>query len=90
MALTRARDRLYVAGFEGGNAPPPDCWYNLIRDGLADRLQEATTADGRIVWRHRERADGQARAVTAKARGLATAAAPAAGLGQSSRRRASR
>ena len=34
VALTRARDRLYVAGFEGRNPPPPDCWYNLIRDGL--------------------------------------------------------
>ena len=35
VALTRARDRLYVAGFEGSNAPPADCWYNLIREGLA-------------------------------------------------------
>jgi len=31
VALTRARDRLYVTGFEGINPPPPDCWYNLIR-----------------------------------------------------------
>jgi ATP-dependent helicase/nuclease subunit A len=34
VALTRARDRLYVAGFEGRHAPPADCWYNLVRDGL--------------------------------------------------------
>ncbi len=51
VALTRARDRLYVAGFEGRNAPPPDCWYNLIRDGLADHLREAPTKDGRVVRR---------------------------------------
>ena len=51
VALTRARDRLYVAGFEGSNAPPADCWYNLIRNGLGDSLQEVTTADGGIVWR---------------------------------------
>jgi ATP-dependent helicase/nuclease subunit A len=51
VALTRARDRLYVAGFEGPKPPPPDCWYNLIRDGLGDRLEEATAADGGIVWR---------------------------------------
>ena len=51
VALTRARDRLYVAGFEGSTAPPPDCWYSLIRAGLRDRLEEVTAADGRTVWR---------------------------------------
>jgi ATP-dependent helicase/nuclease subunit A len=53
VALTRARDRLYVAGFEGAQAPPPDCWYNLIKAGLAGRLEEVTDADGRIVWQMR-------------------------------------
>ena len=53
VALTRARDRLYVAGFEGRNPPPADCWYNLIRQGLADRLAESTTADGRRSGRSR-------------------------------------
>ncbi len=51
VALTRARDRLYVAGFENGTAPPADCWYNLIRQGLADTLKETKTADGTTVWR---------------------------------------
>ena len=51
VALTRARDRLYVAGFEGRNAPPPDCWYSLIGDGLANDLQEVPTQDGRVVHR---------------------------------------
>jgi ATP-dependent helicase/nuclease subunit A len=51
VALTRARDRLYVAGFENGTAPPADCWYNLIRDGLAGALVEAKAADGSTVWR---------------------------------------
>ena len=53
VALTRARDRLYVAGFEGAQAPPPDCWYNLIKAGLAGRLEEVTDADGRTVWQMR-------------------------------------
>jgi ATP-dependent helicase/nuclease subunit A len=53
VALTRARDRLYVAGFEGVRPPPADCWYNLIKDGLAGRLEEAAAADGRAVWRLR-------------------------------------
>ena len=51
VALTRARDRLYVAGFEGLRAPPDNCWYNIIRNGLEGHLQEAKTADGRVVWR---------------------------------------
>jgi ATP-dependent helicase/nuclease subunit A len=51
VALTRARDRLYIAGFEGFRGLPQDCWYNIVRDGLADRLEEITTADGRVVWR---------------------------------------
>jgi ATP-dependent helicase/nuclease subunit A len=51
VALTRARDRLYVAGFEGVRPPPADCWYNLMRDGLAEKLEEVAVADGRSVWR---------------------------------------
>jgi ATP-dependent helicase/nuclease subunit A len=51
VALTRARDRLYVAGFEGAQRPSGNCWYNLIREGLAGLLEEATDAEGRAVWR---------------------------------------
>jgi ATP-dependent helicase/nuclease subunit A len=51
VALTRARDRLYVAGFEGAQKLPNDCWYNLIKHGLAGRLEEVTNGDGRTVWR---------------------------------------
>jgi ATP-dependent helicase/nuclease subunit A len=53
VALTRARDRLYVAGFEGAHRPPPDCWYNLIKEGLAGRLDEVKGPDGHTVWRLR-------------------------------------
>src|SRR5690606_28816764 len=35
VALTRAEDALFVAGWRGRNAPPADCWYNLIARGLA-------------------------------------------------------
>jgi ATP-dependent helicase/nuclease subunit A len=49
VALTRARDRLYVAGFEGAQGAQAGCWYNLITEGLAGRLQEVTDADGRTV-----------------------------------------
>jgi ATP-dependent helicase/nuclease subunit A len=50
VALTRARDRLYVAGFEGLRAPPANCWYNLIKSGLEGHLKEITGPDGRSVW----------------------------------------
>jgi ATP-dependent helicase/nuclease subunit A len=67
VALTRPRDRLYVAGFEGAQKLPADCWYNLIREGLAGRLEEVTGSDGRTVWRLRSEqvvppAGGKARA----------------------------
>jgi ATP-dependent helicase/nuclease subunit A len=35
VALTRAADRLYVCGWHGRQAPPPDCWYRRIADGIA-------------------------------------------------------
>ena len=36
VAMTRAEDRLYVCGWKTRQSPPDGCWYNLIRDGLAD------------------------------------------------------
>jgi len=72
VALTRARDRLYVAGFEGRNPPPPDCWYNLIRDGLAEHIEEVPTQDGRVVWRLASAQTAKPEASTAK--GAATGA----------------
>ncbi|HUU66868.1 MAG TPA: double-strand break repair helicase AddA [Methyloceanibacter sp.] len=38
VAMTRARDRLYVCGWQGQKEPERDCWYNLVRDGLDGRL----------------------------------------------------
>ena len=34
VAMTRARDRLYVTGWEGKNGRDAGCWYDLIRAGL--------------------------------------------------------
>lgn len=50
VAMTRARDRLYVAGFEGKRAKPADCWYSLISRALEGVLEQAETEDG-SVWR---------------------------------------
>jgi ATP-dependent helicase/nuclease subunit A len=51
VALTRARDRLYVTGFESAKPPPPNCWYNLVRAGLEGQAKEVTLADGQVMLR---------------------------------------
>ena len=50
VAMTRARDRLYVAGFEGARGRDRGCWYDLIEAALADRLT-ATEEKGRKLRR---------------------------------------
>jgi len=51
VAMTRARDRLYVAGFEGTRGRDKGCWYDLISEGLETRLTEATDSLGGTVLR---------------------------------------
>ncbi|HYD16067.1 MAG TPA: 3'-5' exonuclease, partial [Hyphomicrobium sp.] len=51
VAMTRARDRLYVAGFEGKKGPEAGCWYELIQQGLEGVLERGTDAEGRNVLR---------------------------------------
>ncbi len=51
VALTRARDRLYIASFDGRQKRPSDCWYAIINDGLSDLLQPAIATDGGPVLR---------------------------------------
>ena len=46
VALTRARERLYVVGFHGRNKPGPDCWYEMIRRGLGDDLKPVPEGQG--------------------------------------------
>ena len=54
VAMTRAEDRLYVAGFEGERGREAGCWYDLIKTGLAERLKPATNFMGRDVERFAE------------------------------------
>jgi ATP-dependent helicase/nuclease subunit A len=54
VAMTRAEDRLYVAGFEGEKGLNAGCWYELIKTGLASRLKPATDFKGREVLRFGE------------------------------------
>ncbi|MEJ2124730.1 MAG: double-strand break repair helicase AddA [Alphaproteobacteria bacterium] len=51
VAMTRARDRLYVAGFEGKNGRNKGCWYDLVAEGLSEHLRTAEDAFGNRVQR---------------------------------------
>lgn len=57
VALTRAEDRLYIAGHEGKNALKDDCWYRSIERGF-DRLQKAEEQpDGSRIYHVPQTAD---------------------------------
>ncbi|HEY4344875.1 MAG TPA: double-strand break repair helicase AddA [Parvibaculum sp.] len=51
VAMTRARDRLYVAGYRGTREPAADCWYNLIAASLKPLAQEITLDETHTIWR---------------------------------------
>ncbi len=52
VALTRARDRLYVAGFQNGEKErAKDCWYNLVEEALTGVAEKIQLADGRTLQR---------------------------------------
>jgi ATP-dependent helicase/nuclease subunit A len=51
VAMTRPRDRLYIAGFEGKNGKAEGCWYDVITDALIPAMSEITLEDGRKIWR---------------------------------------
>lgn len=50
VAMTRAKDRLVIAGYLAGNVkePPADCWYSMIKTALDGRWVEQER-DGEIV-----------------------------------------
>lgn len=39
VAMTRARDELYVCGFKGSRDTHESCWYNTISDALKPRME---------------------------------------------------
>jgi ATP-dependent helicase/nuclease subunit A len=46
VAMTRAADRLVVAGAVGAAGLPEGCWYQLVRDALAPNAVEVAADDG--------------------------------------------
>ncbi len=51
VALTRPRDRLYVAGFESSKGRDKASWYEAIETGLAGTLMDGVDGAGRRVRR---------------------------------------
>lgn len=51
VAMTRARDRLYIAGFETRNGREQGCWYDIIEEVLCDACERTTGTDGRPLLR---------------------------------------
>jgi ATP-dependent helicase/nuclease subunit A len=74
VAMTRARDRLYVCGFEGTKARPDNCWYDLILNAVMPLATEATVGGGLHGWRI-ETAQTAAAEVS-KSKSAITASAP--------------
>jgi ATP-dependent helicase/nuclease subunit A len=61
VAMTRAADRLIVAGCEGVRGRPPGCWYDLIVAGLREREGFCTVGEGDAqIWRYRKVTDAPA------------------------------
>jgi ATP-dependent helicase/nuclease subunit A len=45
VAMTRAEERLYVAGFHGAAGPSSGCWYEMIREALAPSYEALPDPD---------------------------------------------
>ena len=79
VAMTRAADRLIVAGCEGERGRPQGCWYDLVLEGLRGRAGFAAVGEGDAqVWHYRKIMDaGAPRAATPAEQGELPLAPPA-------------
>ena len=51
VAMTRARDRLYIGGFEKKRGRDKNCWYDLIDEKLRPGFEQTTDEKGQTIWR---------------------------------------
>ncbi|MFO0993927.1 MAG: double-strand break repair helicase AddA [Hyphomicrobiales bacterium] len=51
VAMTRARDELYVCGWYNHIKSKPECWYELMKGAISKRASEMPDPDGGTVWR---------------------------------------
>jgi ATP-dependent helicase/nuclease subunit A len=54
VAMTRAEDRLYVAGALGKRKASEGCWYNVVRDGLMGMEGAQVFEDGGVRVSHEQ------------------------------------
>ena len=48
VAMSRARDELYICGYRGTNEPSDGCWYNLVSNALRPNMRPIADGEG---WR---------------------------------------
>ncbi len=52
VAMTRAKDRLYICGHRSKSNPPEDCWYELVTEALRATSTEIVDDEGLpTAWR---------------------------------------
>jgi ATP-dependent helicase/nuclease subunit A len=59
--MTRAEERLIIAGYQGARTPPEDCWYRMVRRSLepgAEEVADPVCPDLTILRRGRTRVQG--------------------------------
>lgn len=54
VAMTRAEDRLYIAGYQGEKPINEDCWYSLIQKSFETMDEVQTLDDGTLRLENRE------------------------------------
>jgi len=57
VAMTRARDRLYITGFQTKETPPEGCWYTLVRPVMEALGQALPWQEDNNAWRYETRQD---------------------------------
>ncbi len=51
VAMTRAEERLYIAGYHGKTPPAEGCWHKMIVSALEADCEKLTDADGYVLRR---------------------------------------
>ncbi|RIA56300.1 double-strand break repair helicase AddA [Dichotomicrobium thermohalophilum] len=79
VAMTRARDRLYVTGFESRKKPGRDagCWYDVVYSALEGVAESVSGEKGEAVLRLKRAGDSLPRPETAEPLAVTTAEPPA-------------
>ena len=54
VALTRAKDRLYITGFTGKNESKESAWYDMVELAMQQHGQPVEEADGRVTLSYSE------------------------------------